>query len=71
MSKLIAAHTTLAPVYPGYVNVSRDDDGAVIVTVRGDPAVMNDASHICGQTVTVRLSADDWKALSHELAKGA
>lgn len=33
----MAAVTTLAPVYPGYVNLSREADGTVVVTVRGDP----------------------------------
>jgi hypothetical protein len=46
MKKLIAAHTTFAPRYPGYVNVSRED-GDVIITVRGDP-IVRDAAYICG-----------------------
>lgn len=47
MSKLMGASTTLAPIYPGYVNVSRDDDGSVVVTVRGDPHT-RDGAYICG-----------------------
>ncbi|MBN9137841.1 MAG: hypothetical protein J0I92_17605 [Phyllobacterium sp.] len=45
---LIAAHTTFAPLYPGYVNVSREDDGTVVITVRGDPVTHDDRSYICG-----------------------
>ncbi len=49
MSKIIAAHTTLAPIYPGYLNISRDeDDGTVVVTVRGDPEVRANSIYICG-----------------------
>ncbi len=47
MSKLIAACTTLAPLYPGYVNFSRDDDGSVVITIRGDPRI-RDGAYICG-----------------------
>ena len=46
MRNLIAAHTTLATSYPGYVNVSREG-GDVIITVRGDPKV-RDGAYICG-----------------------
>ncbi|MGN6142412.1 MAG: hypothetical protein ACTHOP_02350 [Mesorhizobium sp.] len=114
MNTLIAAHTTSAPIYPGYINVSRDDSGGVLITTRGDPKVRAGA-YICGnpsdrgkhgcctagdencnnycnmapqkgpmqdhpapctqtfegETVTVRLSADEWRALAAELAKGA
>lgn len=48
MAKLIAARTTFAPIYPGYMNVSRDDDSFVIVTVRGDPETKADRFYICG-----------------------
>lgn len=48
MTKLIAAYTTLAPIYPGYVNVSSDDDGSVVVTVRGDPDTRADGFYTCG-----------------------
>ncbi|MGN6770584.1 MAG: hypothetical protein ACTHJQ_12180 [Rhizobiaceae bacterium] len=48
MSKLIAACTTLAPFYPGYLNFSRDDDGSVVLIARGDPEVAEDRSYICG-----------------------
>ena len=44
----IAAYTTLAPIYPGYVNVRREDGGSVIITVRGDPTV-RDGEYICGR----------------------
>jgi len=108
---LIAAHTTFAPLFPGYVNVSRDDDGTVVITARGDPQTV-DGVYICGhahdrgkpgrctpgdqscnnycnlapekgkmqdapapcqqtyqgETVTVRLSADEWSSLLASLA---
>jgi hypothetical protein len=48
MSKLIAASTTMAPIYPGYVNFSREDDGSVTVITRCDPEVAEDRSYICG-----------------------
>lgn len=47
MSKLISACTTLAPSYPGYINISRADDGAVVIIVRGDPTV-RDGCYVCG-----------------------
>lgn len=47
MSKCLAAFTTLAPIYPGYVNVSRDENGGVVISVRGDPDVRAGA-YICG-----------------------
>ena len=47
MGKCIAACTTLAPSYPGYVNFSREDDGSVTVTVRGDPQT-RDGAYVCG-----------------------
>lgn len=47
MAKYMAAHTTFAPIYPGYVNFSRDDDGSVIVIARGDPKIV-DGIYICG-----------------------
>lgn len=54
MSECMAACTTLAPVYPGYVNVSRNDDGSVVITVRADPKTF-DGEYICG------LAADKGK----------
>jgi hypothetical protein len=51
MAKYMAACTTLAPISPGYVNVSRDDDGSVIITVRGDPETHADRAYICGHSV--------------------
>ncbi|RWP84906.1 MAG: hypothetical protein EOR12_27125 [Mesorhizobium sp.] len=51
MSKLLTAYTTLAPVYPGYVNVSQDDDGSVVIIIRGDPETHTDRSYICGHAV--------------------
>jgi hypothetical protein len=48
MPKLIAVYTTLEPIYPGFVNVSTDDDGSVIVYVRGNPETRADSAYICG-----------------------
>jgi hypothetical protein len=114
MNKLIGAFTTLAPVYPGYINVSQEVGGAVVITMRGDP-IIRDGAYICGnpsdkgkpgrclpgdencnnycnmapqkgpmqdhpkpcvqtfegKTVSVRLTAEEWAALSAELAKEA
>lgn len=47
MKQVIAAYTTLAPVYPGYVNVSREEEGGVVITLRGDPTV-REGAYICG-----------------------
>lgn len=67
MRKYIAACTTMAPSYPGYVNFSHDDDGSVVVITRGDPT--GDGHE--GKTVSVRLTADEWKELIAEIEKGA
>ncbi|WP_027517901.1 hypothetical protein [Bradyrhizobium sp. WSM1417] len=47
MSKTIYAHTALNPLYPGYINFTREDDGTVSVHLRGDPRSV-EASYICG-----------------------
>lgn len=47
--KLITAYTTLAPIYPGYINVSREDDGCVVISVRGDPKSRS-GEFICGHS---------------------
>lgn len=44
----MGAITTLASIYPGYVNISRDDDGSVVITVRADPKTHTDRAYICG-----------------------
>lgn len=43
----LAAYTKLGSNYPGYVNVSREQDGAIAVTVRADPKV-HDGCYVCG-----------------------
>lgn len=48
MTKLITAFTTPAPLYPGFINISREDDGSVVLLMRGDPNVREDSSYICG-----------------------
>ena len=106
MTDLITAYTKPGANYPGYVNVSRDDDGSIIITTRGDPKIVQGAfvcgyardkgrpgrctpgdehcnnycnlapekgpmvdhpaptEHtICGETVSVRLTADEWEGL--------
>lgn len=67
MRKLIAACTTLAPSYPGYVNFSREDDGSVTVITRGDPTEHGDE----GKTVSVRLTADEWTRFFAEIMERA
>jgi hypothetical protein len=47
MSKCIAAHTNPGSEYPGYINFTREDDGAVTVHFRGDPS-KTDGEYICG-----------------------
>lgn len=34
----IIAHTKLDESYPGYINIKRQDDGSVVLTMRGDPS---------------------------------
>lgn len=48
MSKLIGAMTKPGAEYPGYVNASRDDDGSIVLTVRGDPEFREDGAYVCG-----------------------
>ncbi|MBZ9683191.1 hypothetical protein LB531_21265 [Mesorhizobium sp. CO1-1-2] len=48
MPKLIAAYTTMEPLYPAFVNISRDDDGSVVIYVRANPETHADRVHICG-----------------------
>lgn len=48
MSKFLAAHTNASAPYPGYINVSRQEDGAVSITLRGDPKVIENAAYVCG-----------------------
>ena len=49
MRTCIAAFTGLAPIYPGYLTASREDDGTVVVTMRGDPTV-RDGCFVSGHT---------------------
>jgi hypothetical protein len=46
MSKLIAAHTNVGTLYPGYINFTLEDDGSVSVYLRGDPTT-KDGCYIC------------------------
>lgn len=47
MEKVIFAYTNFDPIWPGYINVSKNDDGTVTVILRGDPKKQN-GSYICG-----------------------
>lgn len=47
MGKCISAYTKLDPTYPGYINLTREDDGRVSIYVRGDP-LKRSGSFICG-----------------------
>lgn len=47
MSKLVTAFTKTDAIYPGYINVTRRDDG-IVLTVRGDPLVSENGSFVCG-----------------------
>lgn len=47
MSKCIHAHTNPGAEYPGFINFTREDDGAVSVHLRGDPTKVEGA-YICG-----------------------
>lgn len=47
MTKLLVAYTKPGSDYPGYVNLTEQDDGSVILTVRGDPTVAK-GRYICG-----------------------
>lgn len=47
MSKCIAAHTNPGADYPGYINFTREDDGAITVHFRGDPSAA-DGCYVCG-----------------------
>lgn len=68
MKKLIAACTTLAPTYPGFLNVSRDENGSFIVTVRGDP-IQSDGNVDAGPFAAVTLTAGEWQTFVAEAAK--
>lgn len=45
---LITAYTKFDQIYPGYINFSREEDGSVVVIMRGDPVTHTDRSYICG-----------------------
>ncbi len=47
MTKLVGAHTNFDPMYPGYINFTREDDGSVSVYLRGDPSI-KDGAYVCG-----------------------
>jgi len=47
MSTLISAHTNGDPLYPGYINFTREDDGTVSVYLRGNPETVA-GRYICG-----------------------
>lgn len=47
MSKTINAYTKPGTDYPGFVNLTEQDDGSFTLHVRGDPRVV-DGVHVCG-----------------------
>ena len=49
MGDLLYADTKFDPVYPGYINFTRQADGSVVLIVRGDPSIVN-GSYVCGYT---------------------
>lgn len=48
MAKCLAALTNPGAGYPGYINVTQNDEGLIVITVRGDPEIRKDSSYICG-----------------------
>lgn len=66
MTDLIVAHTKLDPAYPGYINITRQDDGRVVVIVRGDP--ISPANHPePGEYAQLSLSAKEWEAVARAI----
>lgn len=64
----VAAYTKRDQMmYPGYVNVTHDGAGAVVVTLRGDPKTV-DGLAVCGETVSLKLSVDEWAMILKDLA---
>ena len=47
MGNCIAAHTNPGSEYPGFINFTRNDNGTVTVTVRGNPE-RREGEYICG-----------------------
>lgn len=54
MTDPIYAYTKTGSTYPGYVNAKRNEDGSVVLTVRGD---MKDGG---GQTAVLSMSEYEW-----------
>lgn len=48
MVRYIGAMTKDGADYPGYVNATQDDDGSIVLTVRGDPTIRENSAFICG-----------------------
>lgn len=48
MGKCLHAYTKRDPIYPGYINFTREDDGSVSVYLRGDPKTVEGAGYVCG-----------------------
>ena len=63
MTKVVAL-TKPGSSYPGYVNVTKSDDGGVVVTLRSDP----DPDGREGKTATLVLDAHQWRDLRSGLA---
>ncbi|RAK52151.1 hypothetical protein [Phenylobacterium deserti] len=58
-----AAYTKPAPVYPGYVNVTRDAADNFTITVRGDARESGP-----GALASLTLSESEWRDFRAELA---
>jgi len=63
MSRLYFAHTK-DDMYPGYINISddEDDETMVVVTVRADPTKKNDES-VMGNVAVIKLHKTVWAAI--------
>lgn len=65
--RVLGAHTNPGCSYPGYVNLSEQVDGSVVIVVRADP----DVTGHCGVTAQTTLSAEAWAELKAHLAGAA
>jgi hypothetical protein len=62
-AKLIAAYTPPTSPYPPYVNVSREDNGGVTITVRAPPGPGEFSDKDCGPTSAIFLAPEAWDDL--------
>lgn len=69
MSKLIAAYTPPTSPYPPYVNISRQADGGVTVTVREPPGPGEFSDQDCGRTVSYTMAPWEWDDIKAQIAE--